>query len=171
MKILATFDGSKCSEAIVPHLEWLARLDGAEFTFLSIARQPRDAAHVRTASQPVVAESPGTGSTPLGIPGAAPAGGETIERTLADRGDYLADIVSRMPRGRSYSVEVTVADDAAAAIIRYAMEHSPDIIVMGTHGEAGMVHRVFGDVAEQVVRSGVAPVLLVPSNPARRPTK
>ena len=112
-----------------------------------------------------------SGSMPVVIPAAAPAGAETIERTLADRGDYLADIVSRMPRGRNYSVEVTVADDAAAAIIRYAMEHSPDIIVMGTHGEAGMVHRLFGDVAEQVVRSGVAPVLLVPSNPARRPTK
>ena len=167
MKILATFDGSKCSEAIVPQLEWLARLDGAEFTFLSIAHQPFDAAHVRTASQPVAAESAGSGSTPV----AAAAGRETIERMLADRGDYLADIVSRMPRGRNYSVEVMVADDAAAAIIRYAMEHSPDIIVMGTHGEAGMVHRVFGDVAEQVVRSGVAPVLLVPSNPSRRPTR
>ena len=25
MEILATFDGSKCSEAIIPQLEWMAR--------------------------------------------------------------------------------------------------------------------------------------------------
>ncbi len=167
MKILATFDGSKCSEVVVPQLEWLARLGDADFTFLSIIHQLRDAAH----SQRVVAELPGTGSTPGVVSAAATTSGEAIERTLADRSEYLADIVSRMPRGRNYGVEVAIADDAAAAIIRYAMEHSPDIIVMGTHGEAGMVHRLFGDVAEQVVRSGVAPVLLVPSNPGRRPTK
>jgi nucleotide-binding universal stress UspA family protein len=32
---------------------------------------------------------------------------------------------------------------------------------MATHGHTGLMHVLFGDVAESVVRSGVAPVLLV----------
>ena len=42
-----------------------------------------------------------------------------------------------------------------------AMSSQPDLIVMATHGRTGLVHILFGDVAEEVVRSGVAPVLLV----------
>ena len=83
----------------------------------------------------------------------------------------MQDIVSRMPRSSKYSVAVAVEGDAVAAIIRHAMEHETGVIVMGTHGETGMFHRVFGDVAEEVVRSGVAPVLLVHSNTARRAAK
>lgn len=76
-----------------------------------------------------------------------------------------------MPRSSKYSVAVAVAGDAAAAIIRHAMEHETDVFVMGTHGKTAMFHRLFGDVAEEVVRSGVAPVLPVHSNTARRAAK
>jgi nucleotide-binding universal stress UspA family protein len=166
MKILATFDGSKCSEAIVPQLEWMARLPDAEFTFLSIAPCP----HETALRQPLQSAAGGLGSMPIAIPAAALTlvedRGEAIEGRLAERSDYLHEIVSRMPPGPKYSVEAAIGDDVAAAIIRYAMEHAPDVIVMGTHGETGMIHRLFGDVAEQVVRSGVAPVLLVHSTTA-----
>jgi nucleotide-binding universal stress UspA family protein len=172
MKILATFDGSKCSEAIVPQLEWMAHLPDAQFTFLSIARRPHETAQVGRPSQPSVAGLAGMGATSIAMPVADPAlvedRGEAIERTLAERSDYLQGIVARMPRGPKYSVEATIADDIAGAIIRYAMEHKPDVIVMATHGETGMIHRLFGDTAEGVVRSGVAPVLLVHPDTARR---
>ncbi|MEX2247966.1 MAG: universal stress protein [Dehalococcoidia bacterium] len=159
MKILAAFDGSKCSEAIVPQLEWMARLSDAQFTFLSIVRRPCGTA-LEEPSQTAIASAAATATL-------AGDRGEAVEPAQAERSVYLQDMVSRMPRGPKYSVEVTVGDDVAAAIIRYSMRHKPDIIVMGTHGETGMVHRLFGDVAEQVVRSGVAPVLLVHPNTAR----
>jgi nucleotide-binding universal stress UspA family protein len=174
MKILAALDGSKCSEAIVPQLEWMALLPDAQLTFLSIAHRPHETA-LREPSQSAVVGLAGPGAAPIAISAAAPTlvedRGEAIARTLAERSDYLQDIASRMPPGPKYSVEATVADDVAAAIIRYAMEHETDVIVMGTHGETGMIHRLFGDVAEEVVRSGVAPVLLVHSNTARRAVK
>ena len=40
-------------------------------------------------------------------------------------------------------------DDVGAAIIRYALRHKPDVIVMATHGESRMIHRLFGDTAER----------------------
>jgi nucleotide-binding universal stress UspA family protein len=46
-------------------------------------------------------------------------------------------------------------------IIRYAKEHQIDIIVMGTHGRAGLSHIMMGSVAERVVRKSPCPVLTV----------
>ena len=74
-----------------------------------------------------------------------------------------------MPKGPKYAVETAIADDVTAAIVRYAIERHPDVIVMATHGETGVIHRLFGDTAEAVVRSGAAPVLLVHAETGHRP--
>ena len=102
------------------------------------------------------------------IAGCWPAG--TPEEAVRAR---WAEAVVRRPFCRAAVGEIAVAvvGDAAAAIIRHAMEHETEVIVMGTHDETGMFHRLFGDVAEEVVRSGVAPVLPVHSNTARRAAK
>ena len=171
MKILATFDGSKSSEAILPHLRWMAQILGAEFTFFSVARRPHETSRRQRLSQPVVAGMTVAGATPITIPLADPQHvedlGQAIDRALAERSDYLRDLVLSMPPGPTYHVEVSMADHVAAAIIQYAMKDRSDVIVMGTHGETGMIHRLFGDIAEEVVRSGVAPVLLVHPDAAR----
>ncbi len=170
MKILATFDGSKSSEAILPQLRWMAQLPGAEFTFLTVARRPHETSR-HVASPPLAAGIVFAGSTPIAIPLADPDYaedlGEAFDRALAERSDYLREMVLDMPPGPAYGVEVKIADNPAPAIIQYAMQHRPDVIVIGTHGETGMIHRLFGNVAEEVVRSGVAPVLLVHSDGAR----
>jgi nucleotide-binding universal stress UspA family protein len=46
-------------------------------------------------------------------------------------------------------------------IIRYAKEAEIDLIVMGTHGHAGLVHVLLGSVTEKVVRKAPCPVLTV----------
>ena len=46
-----------------------------------------------------------------------------------------------------------IADDAA--------KWSADLIVMGTHGRRGIDHLILGSVAEGVVRTAQAPVLLI----------
>ncbi|HET8648273.1 MAG TPA: universal stress protein, partial [Vicinamibacteria bacterium] len=37
----------------------------------------------------------------------------------------------------------------------------PDLIAMATHGHGGARHLLAGSVCERVIRSGVAPVLVV----------
>ena len=96
MKILATFfDGSRCSEAIVPQLEWMARIPDGQFTFY---RSPPPA---RGCAAPAVAADRGrTGRAGraadrhLGGPTLLEDRGEAIERTLAERSDYLQDIAA-----------------------------------------------------------------------------
>jgi len=46
-------------------------------------------------------------------------------------------------------------------VVRFAEEQEIDLIIMGTHGRAGLVHVLLGSVAEKVVRKAPCPVLTV----------
>jgi nucleotide-binding universal stress UspA family protein len=54
-----------------------------------------------------------------------------------------------------------MAENPAGAIIEYAREHDFDLIAMATHGRGGLTQLVQGSVASAVVKSGVAPVMLI----------
>jgi nucleotide-binding universal stress UspA family protein len=51
--------------------------------------------------------------------------------------------------------------DPAGAILRAARENQCDLIVMGTHGRAGLNRFLRGSVAEEVVRKAPCPVMTV----------
>jgi nucleotide-binding universal stress UspA family protein len=59
--------------------------------------------------------------------------------------------------------------DARTAILAFAEELHPDLIVMGTHGRRGVSRLVLGSVAESVARTAPCPVLLVRSGLAITP--
>lgn len=55
----------------------------------------------------------------------------------------------------------------AEKIVEIAHEQGADLIVMGTHGRAGLDRLFFGSVANEVVRSAGCPVLTIrPEKPA-----
>jgi len=58
---------------------------------------------------------------------------------------------------------VSVAEPAAIAVVREALERGADLIVMGTRGLTGLKHVALGSVADKVVRTAPCPVLTVPS--------
>jgi nucleotide-binding universal stress UspA family protein len=165
MKIMATFDGSVLSESIFPQLETLCALPNAELVLLRVSAQPHS--QLRTElGPPVTAVSPtGGGGTGIVVNLPATEYAETkeqaVERIKAELHDYLHAIVQRLPAGIPCRVETIIDDHPQSAIVRFAITEDPDLIVMATHGHTGLVHVLFGDVAESVVRSGVAPVLLV----------
>ena len=49
----------------------------------------------------------------------------------------------------------------AKAIVEWASRSGADLIVMGSHGRAGVAHLMLGSVAEAVVRTARCPVLTV----------
>jgi nucleotide-binding universal stress UspA family protein len=49
------------------------------------------------------------------------------------------------------------------AILDYAADQKPDLIIMGTHGRRGFRRMVAGSVAMEIVRRADAPVMTVPS--------
>jgi nucleotide-binding universal stress UspA family protein len=56
---------------------------------------------------------------------------------------------------------VEMGGDPAQGILRVAEEENADVIVMSTHGRSGLSELAQGSVAQEVVRDGRKPVLLV----------
>jgi nucleotide-binding universal stress UspA family protein len=54
-----------------------------------------------------------------------------------------------------------VSGDTVDEILKVIESEDIDLVVMGTHGRKGLVHTIFGSVAENVVKKSPAPVLVI----------
>lgn len=79
--------------------------------------------------------------------------------------EYLDELATRaLPADVSVERHVhgSEVNDVARSIAEHVGELGPDLIVMCTHGRGGLRGFMFGRIAQQVVRLGKTPVLLVP---------
>ena len=164
MKVLATFDGSALSEATLPQLTMIARLPTAEFVFVAVASSAKDS--FQSPLNPPLAASGEISQTVPSVVSAPPDAqletkGQAIERKQAEMKDYLQGIAARLGVENRTTIEAIFGMNPADAIIETARKHQSDLIVMATRGQTGIRHALFGSTTEKVVRSGVAPVLLV----------
>ena len=135
--ILVPVDGSEPSTAAIEHARNLAQHEGATV-------------HVIHA---IEMRSPGVtmGRVPTDVMTDVQ---EEAEQLVNDATDTLE------AAGIDTRSEV-VDGTASEAIPEYASEHDIDLIVMGTHGQAGLDERFLGSVTERVVRTSDLPVLTV----------
>jgi len=63
-------------------------------------------------------------------------------------------------RRRTAGADCNHGGQAAEAILDYAQAHAVDLIALETHGRTGLVRWLVGGVADKVIRSAIAPVLL-----------
>jgi nucleotide-binding universal stress UspA family protein len=173
MKILATLDGSVLSESIIPEVKTLCALPGVEIVLLRVGDIPHGKTRA-TPGRPATGVSAGLGGGAIVLESTPPEYAESkeqaVERTKAELYDYLKGVAAKFPAGVPCRIETQLDDDPRSAIVRFAIGEQPDLIVMATHGHTGLVHLLFGDVAEGVVRSAVAPVLLVHPTVAEKKT-
>jgi nucleotide-binding universal stress UspA family protein len=138
VKILATFDESPFSEAILPILTMLAALPDVELDLCSVAEIT------------------------------AAFDDDAVSKRRQDLASYLNRIMSRLPAGPTCRVSTEVAMypmDAATVLVERARSEHSDMIVMATHGRSGVVRMFVGSTADKVLQAGVAPVLLVHPTP------
>ncbi len=91
--------------------------------------------------------------------------GERHLTSLDEARDYLDEVAARVfPADISVERHVHVGgvNDVARSIVEHVGEPGPDLIVMCTHGRGGLRGLMFGRIAQQVVKLGTTPVLLVP---------
>lgn len=69
--------------------------------------------------------------------------------------------LSRVPADLELKVEFRIGSEATA-ILEFANSAKIDVIVLGRHGHGGVGKRLFGSVAERVVRRAECAVLVVP---------
>ena len=96
------------------------------------------------------------------LAGRQPGGTGSLARPLFEEAEaYLAGL--RLP-SPTIPVSTRVLSGAPPElIIATAAENNVDLIVMSTHGRAGLTRLLYGSVAEAVLRGATVPVLLVPS--------
>jgi nucleotide-binding universal stress UspA family protein len=167
MKILVTLDGSHFSEAILGTVGKLARPLHAQVHLLSIAEHDQArSTSVRQAAADLAPVSTPTGTllrVPLPADLVSPAAesrSQALARVDASLREYLEDRSKELENG-DVTVSVGFAGDVAEAIIDHARREQVDLIAMATHGRTGLSHLLAGSVCERVIRSGVAPVLVL----------
>jgi nucleotide-binding universal stress UspA family protein len=163
VKILATFDGSPLSEATLDVLGRLAKLPGAELTLLAVAHEP--GARMKETYPRRVAMAGADYTAPVALRTSAPRYAETksqaLQRRRAELETYLHGLAARLPKKTKVRIEAHIANKPAKTIIKAAKEDRADVIVMATRSRKGLARAVIGSTTDEVIRSGVAPVLAV----------
>ncbi len=150
-RILVPLDGSALAERVLPDVEALARALRSTLILLRVTRTlEMVVAELTAASVPIVA--------PVEPP---------IDPTLVVEGEreeaagYLAKVADDL-RATGLRVQIEIPEGPVAeAIVRRAAELGVDLIAMTTHGRGGLGRLIFGSVAEEVLRKGPCPILLV----------
>lgn len=144
-KIMVPLDGSKLAECVLPHVETVVR--GANNPDLVFVQ----------AVEPI----------------AIPYGREVSEVTSIDKlkaleghhrvdaEKYLNEIGARFENsGAKIRLEV-INGKAAEALADYANKNKVDLVILASHGRSGMGRLVWGSVADRLLHSINAPVLIV----------
>ena len=93
--------------------------------------------------------------------GGIPDLSQAIERIKQDSRQRLDELVEKSRKSHPRTVGRMLVGTPFLEIINRARDGKFDLIVVGTHGRAGLKHVLMGSVAERVVRKAPCPVLSV----------
>lgn len=149
--ILFAHDFSECAARVEPLVLDLSRTLCAKVVLCHVSSIPAGL-------------SPHTIIRPPGELPPMKVGEFTLQSSLA----RLSEIGQRLQRD-CVNVETTARldEDVSRGILDAAKEHRVDVIVMGTHGRAGLQHLFLGSIAEKVLRQADVPVITL-RTPAKR---
>jgi nucleotide-binding universal stress UspA family protein len=155
-RILAPLDGTAFAEAALAYLVQEGLVGTAELVLLRA---------ISPAHSPIM---PGMNEYTAEV-SIERAQMDTEQRKAAAR-RYLDDVAGRYLRGIPYRAHV-VMDHAARAILDVAAVQGIDLVVMATHGHAGLSRPRHGSVGEHVLHHARVPTLLLHGAAAAVPAK
>lgn len=142
--IVVGTDGSALAVPVMMRAARLAVVDGADLVIVSAwsGLTSKDDTHgpLSTASTAVV----------TALPDRTAASAALVE---------AAGVATRI--GATVTASLLVDGDPAAALLDTAAGRGAGLIVMGAHSRPGLVERLLGDVASEVVRKALCDVLIV----------
>ena len=151
--ILLPLDGSELGEKALPVAQDLARAFSATVHLVQAASR-----------QPELEAGRGSGFTSVQeAEFQRSMARRLVETQIAKGKEYLEGVAERL-KTAGLKVETAIREGAAdEKIVEYAKQHGVDLIVMGTHGHGRLRTFFLGSVTDRVVRSAVAPVLVLPA--------
>jgi nucleotide-binding universal stress UspA family protein len=150
-KILFPTDFSTTAEHAFNHAIFLARRNKAELHLLHVVVM-----HRRDMSDPMHHVSNAE---------------EIYDMLRTNAVERLKDAVDTDLPGVNVHTDAVMADSPADGIINYAVRHSIDLIVIGTHGRYGLDRFLMGSVAERTVRFAPCSVLTIQEQSESDPQK
>ena len=146
-KIMVPLDGSDLAECVMPHVE--AVIAGFNCSEVALVR--------------VV--------NPVRLPVSVPAQGEygftekDRQQMNANRKEaadnYLANLLDGMDHPGTEFQCVVLEGNPVAMLTEFAESNAVDLIVIASHGRSGISRWVMGSVAERIVRTACAPVMVI----------
>ena len=164
-KILVPLDGSVDAEAALSVV--MNVCDTAdEIILLTVANpdEPLDVHQVKTRPGSVVIAPSGIlSSTAHDMPVYAETPAQALEQTQARLSDYLDSKAGPLRKnGFHVLTAVEFSEDAAKGIVAFARNCKPAFLIMTRTRHPNVSERIFGTVAQHVVRADVAPVMIAP---------
>jgi nucleotide-binding universal stress UspA family protein len=139
LHFLVPLDGSQLAESVLPAVEQLASRCQAKVTLLHVMEQ-----HAPTTIH-----------------------GERHLTEAASAQTYLDEVAARLhSAGLAVATHVHTGKEGnvAQSIVEHVQEMHIDLVIMCTHGRGGLRGLFFGSIAQQALKLGTQPILLVQPN-------
>ena len=147
-KIMVPLDGSELAECVLPHVDGFVTECQVETIIFVWVVEP----HYSTFSAPAnpqISINMQENAKML----------EEQEKSSAAR--YLKQVISRVKHGGiKYKTDVLVGK-VADRLVDYVDANEIDLVLIATHGRSGISRWVRGSIADRVLRSSRAPILMV----------
>ena len=148
-KLMVPLDGSKLAECVLPHVEALTGIEGSTRVVLVRVVKPY-LAHFE--------DDVDGNLTVLDLTDVAEA---AVDRErLQQASDYLENVAANL-KVKGQVERVVLMGKPASALTRYAASNDIDLVIVATHGRSGISRWVRGSVAERILHSIGAPILMI----------
>lgn len=155
--ILVPLDGSKLGEAVLPHVEALAKQRGVEMAdvVLIVVCEP--------SAMPAYYPPSAQFETPGGAVHVEPKEYMRLETERCQRlsEQYLDGVETRFRNAGLNVHSEVLTGKPAQEIVNYANKHLFNLIVMSTHGRSGLSRWAYGSVTAKVLQGVSSPLFLV----------
>ncbi|PSP13926.1 MAG: hypothetical protein BRC50_05310 [Cyanobacteria bacterium SW_11_48_12] len=153
-RILVPLDGSQRAEAIVPHVEEVAKLYEAKIILAQVIRS-----NYQTASYGDIEESVSNDLFNQ-------VGKHQEIRQIRDAKQYLLDWSTKL-RNQGFEVEANLLyGRPIESVIQVADNIDADLIAMTSHGQTGLDKVFYGSVSSSLLNQANRPLLLIRSGKA-----
>jgi nucleotide-binding universal stress UspA family protein len=144
-KVMVPLDGSELAECVLPHLESLAK-----------AGQVQNVALVRVAES---FDTQSWGGTRAYLSDEDVKQFDVRHQDAAQK--YLNELLGRLKLEGASVEKVVLSGRAAEQLAEYANKNNVDLVIISTHGRSGVSRWVWGSIADRLLHSVNAPVLMV----------
>ena len=138
-RILVPLDGSKLSEAVLPHVEEIAKGLNCEIVLLHVVPLP----------VPVF-------DTPT-----SPFDHNLLRDQENEAKRYLKEMCAKLELDEARVTYLVREGDVTQVILETAQDQQVDLIAISTHGRSGALRWLLGSVTDRIVRNSPIPVLAI----------